>query len=60
MEYLWHGPLPIRPERCQRQPKTDPLTARRFQYLSQHSCYMTGCGYGTTGRKRQLAVEDAY
>jgi hypothetical protein len=21
---------------------------------------MTGCGFGTTGRKRQLAVEDAY
>jgi hypothetical protein len=38
----------------------DPLTARRFQYLSQHSCYMTGCGYGTRGRKRQLAVADAY
>src|SRR3954452_14117800 len=47
--------------------KYDPPPNRRFQYLSQHSCYMTGCGYGTTGaeaaagsRGRVLAVDHGW
>lgn len=40
--------------------KTDPQATGGFQYLSQHSWYVKGCGVGATGRKRQLELEDEY